>query len=112
MDVQEEKYRKIMAEFRPVFNNILAENPILRKQILSPVRNLKYIATKALLSDNYPYHNPLYEEAIEDIKNGLNDPNLENRALALRLGRVLPFLYRIKLIERCENVVVLVPRRW
>lgn len=60
MDVQEDKYRKSIAEFKSIFSNILTENPILRKQAFTPTRNLKYIANKALLSDNYPYHNPIF----------------------------------------------------
>lgn len=62
------------------------------------------MATKAVLSDNYPYYNPIFQEQLEDIKNGLTDQQPETRALALRLGRALPFLFRIKLIEASENV--------
>jgi hypothetical protein len=66
MDVQEEKYRKVMGDFRPLFSNLISENPInpFKKQPATHTRNLKYIASKALLSDNYPYHNPLFPEAL------------------------------------------------
>lgn len=36
-------------------------------------RNLKYISNKALVSANYPYYNPIYEEALEEIKTSLTD---------------------------------------
>jgi hypothetical protein len=53
---------------------------------------------KAALSDNYPFYNSIYQEAIEDIKGALTDNNPETRALAIRISRVFPFIYRIKLI--------------
>jgi hypothetical protein len=61
---------------------------------------------KAVLSDNYPFYSPIYADALEDIRAALNDPSVETRVLALRLARVLPFIYRTRLIESCENVVL------
>ena len=63
MDVQEERYRKVMNDFRPILNNLICENPINpeRRQQLPQIRNLKYITTKAILSDNYPFYSPIYE---------------------------------------------------
>lgn len=63
MDVQEEKYRKVMNEYRHTFNNILSESPISfpSKQNSSNDRNLKYITMKAALSDNYPFYNSIYQ---------------------------------------------------
>lgn len=100
MDVQEEKYRKVMGEYRPFFSNLICENPISpgKRQPPSHTRNLKYIATKSLLADHYPYHHPIYPEYLEEIKHIITDKQPEVRALALRTGRTLPFLFRVKLI--------------
>lgn len=106
MDVPEEKYRKIINDFKGIFANILTESPVGQRRALPSVRNLKYIACKAELGDNLPYHHPLLEEMLEEVRVGLSEKNPEAKGLSLRLGRALPFLFRIKLIERCENVEV------
>ena len=94
-----------MNEYRLSYNNIINEYPINNQlQQSSHYRNLKYLLHKELLSANYPYYNQIYEEAVEDIKITLNDHQPELKMLGLRLARALPFLYRIKLIELCENV--------
>lgn len=98
-----------MSEFRGIFSNIIGESPLGFSRGLSDPsrpRNLKYISNKALVSANYPYYNPIYEEALEEIKASLADQDPESRALAIRLARSLPFLFRIRLIETCENVPI------
>ncbi len=62
-----------MGEYRSQYGNIINEYPIDRADT-SRLRNLRYIATKAVLSSNYPYYQPIYEEVSEEIKNGLSDP--------------------------------------
>jgi hypothetical protein len=106
MDIAEERYRKVVGEFRPSFTNIITEAPIGSRDFAHSTRhrNLKYITGKAVLSANYPYYHPLYEEALEEIRSTLTDPDPEVRVLALRLARSLPFLFRIRLIELSENV--------
>ena len=64
-----------------------------------------------MLSDNYPFYNPIYQEAIEEIKAGLTEKSSEGKVLALRLARALPLMFRIKLIEMCENVGLRVDRK-
>jgi hypothetical protein len=102
MDIGEDRYKKVVGEFRASFNNIINEAPIGSRDFAqsSRYRNLKYITGKAVLSANYPYYHPLYEEALEEIRNTLSDPDPEVRVLSLRLARSLPFLFRIKLIEQ------------
>lgn len=75
MDVPEEKYRKIINDFRPIFANLLNENPInsFNRQPDPNTRNLKYIVTKAILSDNYPYYNPIFQEVLEEIKTSMGE---------------------------------------
>ena len=109
--MSEEKYRKTIGEFRSPLLSLMEENPIQLRRQLEPVRNLKYIVSKAQLSDNYPYYNPVFQEYLEEIKNGLGDQQPEGRTLALRLGRALPLLHRIRLIEMCENVSAFSGRR-
>lgn len=106
MDVQEERYRKVINEYRLPFSNLISEYPIAAREAAesSRHRNLRYILNKAVLSSNYPYHNPIYQDTLEEIKANLTDQDAETKALALRLMRVLPFLYRVRLIENCENV--------
>lgn len=106
MDVSEDKYRKVISEFRGCFSNILNEYPITsRNERGGKWRNLDYMVGRAVLGGNYPYYNPLYEETLEEIKSGISENNNpEAKALALRLARALPLLHRIQLIERCENV--------
>lgn len=67
MDIGEEKYRKVVGEYRSPFNNIISEYPINSRDFAgsSRFRNLKYITSKAVLSSNYPYYHPIYEEALE-----------------------------------------------
>ena len=95
----------MMNEFRPLFSNLISENPVnpFQKQPGQHTRNLKYISSKALLADNYPYHNSLFPEAVEEIKNTLHEKEPETQALGIRLARTLPLLFRIKLVEICEN---------
>lgn len=103
----------MISEYRSAYCNIINEYPIGSKDVAesSRFRNLKYIASKAIISSNYPYYKPIYEEASEEIKNGLTDNDIEARVLAIRLARALPFLFRTKLIENCENVSQPLPRK-
>lgn len=89
-----------MGEYRGQYSNIISEYPIDLGET-SRVRNLRYIASKAILSSNYPYYKPIYDDISEEIRNSLTDPDPEVRVLAVRLARALPFLFRIKLIESC-----------
>jgi hypothetical protein len=100
MDIGEEKYKKVINEYRSSYANIINEYPINGKDVAEGYRyrNLKYITNKAVLSSNYPYYHPIYEEALEEIKSNLTEPDPEVRMLAVRLARALPFLFRIKLI--------------
>lgn len=43
MDIQEEKYKKIVATFRPLLFNLISEYPIPAEAELPGIRNLKYI---------------------------------------------------------------------
>jgi hypothetical protein len=45
-----------------------------------------------------------YAELPEEIKEQLKDPVFEKRLLAVRLIRCLPFHYRVKTVEKTENV--------
>jgi hypothetical protein len=63
MDIPEEKYKKVVSEYRSSFSNIINEYPINSRDFANSARfrNLKYITGKAILSSNYPYYHPVYE---------------------------------------------------
>lgn len=46
MDIPEERYRKILSQFRPLISNVIAEYPIPLEIELPAQRNLKYIVEK------------------------------------------------------------------
>jgi hypothetical protein len=66
MDIQEERYRKIVNEYRYPFTNLISEYPIhSSREEGKGSRNLKYIVNKAVLASNFPYYNPTYEATLE-----------------------------------------------